>query len=645
MSINRRRFRIIKEIAEGGFGKVYLAEQISSDGFSRIVAIKLLHSKWSSHDEVVKRTRDEARVLGKIRHQHIVKVEDLTSIEGKAAIVMEYLEGVDLKWMASFLKDKKLEFSRAALFEIVLAVSSAMDAAYNAVPLQGGEPLRAIHRDIKPSNIFVTVAGGVKVLDFGTARANFAEREAKTQQLAFGSQGYMAPERMLGEEDTPAADVFSLGITLYELLTLESFGRIPPRPNKFAKKVEERVAAVSLTGDPEWVTQVRDTLRLMLSYAPAERPSAAQLVEIMDLLAQEANDTGLRRYCRTLVQEAKDALPALDTGDPLTGTIVDEDDSGPAISGEGPAQSTMALNHGSLTSNPGASNQGSSAQTTLPPPTSGTMQRPGVVAVVAGSQTPSGPNHPPPPVVGPPPKAPAVKTVVPKTDDGGDTDVEAIPPVISASLPSLNDSAAPTIRTTTSASYIPNGSAQGGVPAVVQVSADPRTDGGRGGGMRAIGVLVVGILVVAIAIGVVAGVIVLGTAVVISSDGRGTDAPTDGGATDGAGTEPASGGRIVSPDTRLVPGGDGVATAPTVLRYPDPAGANIEILGPSGFRAVWDGKAEFDLGAVGDGEYKCSIAPPTGRKLRLKNFKVVGGSAGCTFVFAPATEDWTGACE
>ncbi|MFT4622851.1 MAG: hypothetical protein ACI8PZ_001507 [Myxococcota bacterium] len=325
MSVGRRRFRIIKEIAEGGFGKVYLAEQISSDGFSRIVAVKLLHAKWSSHDEVVMRTRDEARLLGLIRHQHIVKVEDLTSIDSKCAIVMEYLEGVDLKWMITYLKEKGQEFPRAALFEIILGVVSALDAAYNGQPLQGGDPLRVIHRDIKPSNIFVTVAGSVKVLDFGTARANFAEREAKTQALAFGSQGYMAPERMLGEEDTPAADVFSLGISLYELLTCESFGRIPPRPGKFKKKMDDRVAQLPLRGRESWCQLVRDTLRGMLAYEPGERPTAAQLVDTFEQLAQDAGDMGLRRFCRTVVAESKEALPDLDTGDPLCGQIVDED--------------------------------------------------------------------------------------------------------------------------------------------------------------------------------------------------------------------------------------------------------------------------------------------------------------------------------
>jgi serine/threonine protein kinase len=386
MSVGRRRFRIIKEIAEGGFGKVFLAEQISSDGFSRIVAVKLLHAKWSSHDEVVQRTRDEARLLGLVRHQHIVKVEDLTSIDGKCAIVMEYLEGVDLKWMMQFLKDRNEAFPRAALFEIILAVASALDAAYNSTPLQGGDALRVIHRDIKPSNVFVTVAGGVKVLDFGTARANFAEREAKTQALAFGSQGYMAPERMLGEEDTPAADIFSLGITLYELLTLESFGRIPPRPNKFQKKIEERVATVKLEGEQEWADQVRDTLRLMLSYDPKDRPTAAQLVEIMELLAQEAKDLGLRRFCRTTVAEAKAGLPDPEVQDPLAGAIVDEDasagtgpqaratvypgdeDAAPA----GPAISGSASTSGSVT---GPSNT-RPARFADPPPDSGSQSIP-----------------------------------------------------------------------------------------------------------------------------------------------------------------------------------------------------------------------------------------------------------------------------
>jgi serine/threonine protein kinase len=382
MSGARRRFRFIKEIAEGGFGKVYLAEQLSSDGFSRIVAAKLLHAKWSSHDEVVMRTRDEARLLGLIRHQHIVRVEDLTSIDGKCAIIMEYLEGVDLKYVLQYLRDRHMTFPRAALFEIASAVASALDAAYNGRPLQGGDPLRVIHRDIKPSNIFVTIAGGVKVLDFGTARANFAEREAKTQALAFGSQGYMAPERMLGEEDTPAADIFSLGITLYELLTLEAFGRIPPRPQKFVKKVEERIAAVPLEGPSEWTRQVRDVLRAMCAYDSKERPSATSLVDVFEALAQGASDAPLKKFCRTTVAESKANEPDLETGDPLTGQVIEEDASSAFGPGAGPSTAAAAASVA-----PAPSRTAAVARVNLPidGPTEAPSERSGTTDVVRSS--------------------------------------------------------------------------------------------------------------------------------------------------------------------------------------------------------------------------------------------------------------------
>ena len=552
MSAARRRFRIIKEIAEGGFGKVYLAEQISQDGFSRIVAVKLLHAKWSSHDEVVMRTRDEARLLGLIRHQHIVKVEDLTSIDGKCAIVMEYLEGVDLKWMITFLKERGEVFPRAALFEIILAVASAMDAAYNGMPLQGGNPLRVIHRDIKPSNIFVTVPGAVKVLDFGTARANFAEREAKTQALAFGSQGYMAPERMLGEEDTPAADVFSLGITLYELLALESFGRIPPRPNKFAAKVTERVADLPLDGSEEWVAQVRETLSLMLSYEPDDRPSASQLVEIMELLSQDAGDMQLRRFCRTTVNEAKDRLPDLDTGDPLAGTIVDEDMS-----------SSFALDRSGGSPKPGGA-----------PPT------------------------------------PALPTF----QEG--------PP----SLPGERGDSGPRALTDLEISAPQSRASKGGV----RVGA-------------AVGVLVLGFFgVVAVAVAGVAYFMLSGDA----QDAVGTpDLPTEVEGTpepEPAVEEPEAvqaGVEVVSPDSRT-----DVPAVKTLLHYSDADGGQVIIKGGGGYKVEWDGKADFDMGAVAEGRYSTIVTLSGGEKVRAKSFTVESGASSCEYTFDVSAKNWTGGC-
>jgi serine/threonine protein kinase len=330
-----KRFRFMKVIAEGGFGKVYLAEMMSADGFSRIVAVKVLHSKWSSHDEVVMRTRDEARLLGLIRHQHIVKVEDLTSINGLCAIVMEYLEGLDMKCVSKYQNTLGLAIPNATIFESMVAVTSALDAAYNGKPLQSDASLHVIHRDIKPSNIFLTTNGNVKVLDFGTARANFAEREAKTMELSFGSQGYMAPERLLGEPDTPAADIFSLGVTLYELLAQEPFGRIVPRAAKLTAKVVERVESLELSGDDAWVSCVKETLTSMLCAEPGDRPTADALIDIFDDLARRADGDGLRKFCRTTVAEAKRVEPVESPDDdPLFGRTVPVDVSGVFSNGQ-----------------------------------------------------------------------------------------------------------------------------------------------------------------------------------------------------------------------------------------------------------------------------------------------------------------------
>lgn len=327
---SRRRFRFLSEIAAGGFGKVYLAEMKSGDNFSSIVAVKVLHGKWVGNDEIVMRSRDEARLLGKLRHRNIVRVEDLTAIMGQCAIVMEYLQGVDLKAITQYLKEAGKVFPRQSAFEVIAQMATALDAAFNTVPLQGGSPLQVIHRDIKPSNAMVTIEGDVKVLDFGTARASFEEREAKTQALAFGSAAYMSPERLMGEDDTTSADIFSLGVTLYELLTLDSFGKIQIRPEKFETTLKERIAGIDLSQmSPECGDQVRETLALMLAYEVGQRPTAAQVTELMEDLAEKTRDGGLKRFARDVVKVVYEAhRPPQDPEDPLVGTTIVEERSG-----------------------------------------------------------------------------------------------------------------------------------------------------------------------------------------------------------------------------------------------------------------------------------------------------------------------------
>ncbi|MBK9647425.1 MAG: protein kinase [Deltaproteobacteria bacterium] len=325
----RRRFRFLKELAQGGFGKVYLAEMVTSDNFSSVVAIKVLHGQWTTHEEIAQRARDEARLLGRLRHRNIVRVEDLTSVRGQAAVIMEYLEGVDLKSLSSYLATVNQPFSLPAAFECIRAVASALDAAYNTVPLQGGEPLRLIHRDIKPSNVMLTIDGDVKLLDFGTARANFEDREAKTQALAFGSQAYMAPERLLGDPDTPAGDIFSLGVTFYEVLTCQAYGKIHIRPERYERSMIQRVAEIDLGAlEGGLAERLRGLLRAMLSYEPTDRPSADQLTDQMEVLLEDTPGMRLSRFAKQAVRACIDANPhSPSEDDDLAGSTVFEDRS------------------------------------------------------------------------------------------------------------------------------------------------------------------------------------------------------------------------------------------------------------------------------------------------------------------------------
>lgn len=591
MSSQRRRFRILEKIAEGGFGKVYLAEQLGADGFSRIVALKLLHTMWSGNDEVVRRSRDEARLLGLLRHAHIVRVEDLTSLGGRVALVMEYLEGVDLKWMVSFLRDEKLVFPRRSLFEIAAAICSALDAAYNATPLQGDAPLRVIHRDIKPSNVFVTTAGNVKLLDFGTSRAEFGNREAETAALAFGSQDYMAPERLCGEPDTPAADVFSLGISLYELLTLESFGRIKTRPEAMVEKVRARVAELHVVDDPEMASEARSLLVAMLAYAPEDRPSAGSLVRSFDMLADRCRDHGLRRFARTLVSEAKGAMPPFASGDPLTGEVVEED-----------ASTTFHLPQRAV-------DELVDHEGDLPTDT-------GSVALSEVSSPFGGPSEP---IFA---DGPIVTGTIPRIAPPALLDLG----VLELTGEPEDDSffgTAPGFRSRRD----PDSPDEPTAPEITLQTPRSARAGGLGWALAAAALFLAGS-------GFTAAAVAMRLA---PSDAPAVVMPAMG----------LDGDEVAAPAgvERLSAGGWAPESAiPTTLAAVPGGPHAIEVAG-QGFRLRWDGVVDLDTGGLAPGVYATTVTPAGGRQLRGRRFVVAPGAPACRFVFDLDSGAWRGGCE
>ncbi len=302
-SESSRRFHFIREIASGGFGTVYLTKVIHADGFSRPVAVKLLHPRWSENEEIASRMRDEARLLGWLRHKNIVDVMDLTLIDGRCAVIMEYLDAVDMKVIISHCAETGKRIPLRPALEICAAVASALDAAYNRPPYAGEKPLRVIHRDIKPSNIMLDDSGVVKVLDFGVARAEFDERESKTQEMTFGSLEYMPPERLFFEPESPASDIYSLGATLFEMLALEKFGKAKLRPKEHEAYFEDRFD-VLLDKYPmhrEAEDLLHELLMSMLAFDEPDRPSAAEAVSRMRFFGRRIAEHPLEEWAETFV--------------------------------------------------------------------------------------------------------------------------------------------------------------------------------------------------------------------------------------------------------------------------------------------------------------------------------------------------------
>ena len=339
MTGSGRQFRFIRAIAAGGFGTVYLCKEEHASGFSQVVAIKLLNAQWSDSDEVSSRIRDEARLLGLLRHRNIVNVLDLTSIQGRSAVIMEYLEAVDLRFLCRHCKDIGVRLPVRPALEIIYQVAAALDAAYNRPPMEGEKPLRVIHRDIKPSNIMLDAQGIPKVLDFGVAQSDIASKEANTEELQFGSVDYMAPERLFFEPETPASDVYSLAATLFEILTFERLGKAQGRASKHQAHLSNRLSFLrgSITASSDVAVDLENLLLRALDFAHENRPDASTFSSELKQLARRISDDDLvvwsEHHLPAAVQSSRSRAH---TAEPLSNSILMEDRREPVSMEEEP---------------------------------------------------------------------------------------------------------------------------------------------------------------------------------------------------------------------------------------------------------------------------------------------------------------------
>jgi len=201
------RYRILKSIGRGGMADVYLAKDLILD--NEEVAIKVLRTNYQTDQIAVARFQREARAMAELNHPNIVSIRDIGEEDGQQFLVMEYVDGSDLK---KYIQDHA-PLSNNEVVRIMEEVLSAMTLAHQ----QG-----IVQRDLKPQNILLTKDGTVKVTDFGIAVA-FAETSLTQTNSMLGSVHYLSPEQARGSKATVQSDIYAMGIMLFEMLT----GHIP----------------------------------------------------------------------------------------------------------------------------------------------------------------------------------------------------------------------------------------------------------------------------------------------------------------------------------------------------------------------------------------------------------------------------------
>ena len=211
------KFKIIREIAIGGMGEIYLAEQIGSETFRKTVAIKVIKESLVSDQDTMKMFVGEAKLVADLIHENIVQVYNFEKIEDDYYLIMEYADGPNLE---SFMNrhrfmNRHVPVDIAAF--IISRVARGLAYIHNKRDKKG-DRLKIVHRDISPSNIIMTYQGGVKLIDFGIAKALHMKLPDE-REILMGKYPYMSPEQVQGEITDFRSDIFSLGLVGYELLT------------------------------------------------------------------------------------------------------------------------------------------------------------------------------------------------------------------------------------------------------------------------------------------------------------------------------------------------------------------------------------------------------------------------------------------
>jgi serine/threonine-protein kinase len=324
------RYELVRRIAVGGMGEIYLATMRGAAGFEKRVIIKTILPHLAEEEEFVEKFLDEGRIVVQLTHGNIVPVFDMGEENGEYFIAMEYLPGRDLREIMKRLQVERRQMPLGLALMIVIEVCKGLGYAHRKVD-EHGQPLQLVHRDVSPSNILVSCEGDVRIIDFGIARATGRSSRTASGRIQ-GKFSYMSPEQASGKQLDARSDIFSTGVVLYELLTGQ-------RPFDGDSDLEtlDRVRACEYDPisvlRPDLPDQLDDILARVITRDPADRyPSIDRLqVELGQLLyATGESPTGhdLASFLKDVFREGFEREELRGTGaGPMVGKRLSLDDA------------------------------------------------------------------------------------------------------------------------------------------------------------------------------------------------------------------------------------------------------------------------------------------------------------------------------
>ncbi|MCG8418651.1 MAG: protein kinase, partial [Proteobacteria bacterium] len=322
------RYEFLHRLTVGGMAELHLARMHGIEGFQKHVVVKQLLPHCCGDPEFVSLFLDEARLAGQLDHQNIGQVHDVGQIDGRYFFAMEYLHGKDLRSLLERAHSGGDRIPLEHALTIVSHVAAALHYAHEKCD-DDGEPLRIVHRDVSPANIIVTYDGGVKLVDFGIARATTRPSTTRTGTIR-GKIFYMSPEQCLSKPIDARSDLFSLGIVMYELVTTSWLFRSSKSQSDYT--IMSRIVRGDIPPPSAVVDDVPPALEDIILRALAIKPddrhaSAQELILEIEAMASTAciplSTTALSQYLVDLFGRTPEPWRTIETLARQTGSEVD----------------------------------------------------------------------------------------------------------------------------------------------------------------------------------------------------------------------------------------------------------------------------------------------------------------------------------